>query len=386
MPLLAAAPPPLSSSSPSFASTSSMNGFKSNNTPEDTPQSTSRIPTVRLDVTVIDDSIAARLATSLINHVLFLKSQVPLPIVILNKQRQTNTKADKPRLELLNSLDTLSSHLDTTFTALSTAFAKCKSSPKTQPAYLAILVGPSITSAKQKVLFGVDGLEAKIWGVRDDLLEQVDDVEGSDEESDEEDEEECDSSTGSGDEHPEDSASESEEEEKSEDDEPEPLKPLSSSQNRNSPPRRQPHLVSIQSQTSHTEQQQLLHRADRLFSSTLARAEGEGRGMSAEMPPTQTHILIRAPRRYNHPAWIPRQNVGRTMERVLEEFLADLHSRSETCPLPAKTKKGSSKVEGVWVTAREAVKEDKTEAEDAEVVEDDEMIWWSWDRELVGFS
>ncbi|EEB89422.1 hypothetical protein MPER_12480, partial [Moniliophthora perniciosa FA553] len=197
----------------------------------------------------------------------------------------TNTKADKPRLELLNSLDILSSHLDTTFTALSTAFAKCKSSPKTQPAYIAILVGPSITSAKQKVIFGVDGLEAKIWGMRDDLPEQG---------SDEEEEEEYDSSSRSGDEQPEDSASESEEEEEeSEDNEAEPPKPLSSSQNRNSPPRRQPHLVSTQSHTSHTEQQRLLYRADRFFSSTLARAEGEGRGMSAEMrarsPNTNTY-------------------------------------------------------------------------------------------------
>ncbi|KAK1233301.1 hypothetical protein PQX77_003546, partial [Marasmius sp. AFHP31] len=53
---------------------------------EDSPKP--RIPTVRLDVPIVTDSIAARLATTLLNHVLFLKSQVPLPVMILHKQRQ----------------------------------------------------------------------------------------------------------------------------------------------------------------------------------------------------------------------------------------------------------------------------------------------------------
>jgi hypothetical protein len=35
-------------------------------------------PLVRLDVDVITDSIAGRLATSLLGHVLFLKNQIPL--------------------------------------------------------------------------------------------------------------------------------------------------------------------------------------------------------------------------------------------------------------------------------------------------------------------
>lgn len=37
-----------------------------------------RIPRLRLDADVIPDMVAAKLATSLLGHVLFLKNQVPL--------------------------------------------------------------------------------------------------------------------------------------------------------------------------------------------------------------------------------------------------------------------------------------------------------------------
>lgn len=38
----------------------------------------SGVPVVRLDVDAISDAVAARLATSLLGHVLYLKNQVPL--------------------------------------------------------------------------------------------------------------------------------------------------------------------------------------------------------------------------------------------------------------------------------------------------------------------
>ena len=38
----------------------------------------SRVPVVLLDVDAISDAVAARLATSLLGHVLYLKNQVPL--------------------------------------------------------------------------------------------------------------------------------------------------------------------------------------------------------------------------------------------------------------------------------------------------------------------
>lgn len=40
--------------------------------------STCKHPTVRLDLDVLTDEVAARLGVSLLGHVLFLKSQVPL--------------------------------------------------------------------------------------------------------------------------------------------------------------------------------------------------------------------------------------------------------------------------------------------------------------------
>jgi hypothetical protein len=45
---------------------------------EKTDGITSRIPKVQLDIDVITDSIAAKLATSFLGHILFLKGQVPL--------------------------------------------------------------------------------------------------------------------------------------------------------------------------------------------------------------------------------------------------------------------------------------------------------------------
>ncbi|KAG5642138.1 hypothetical protein DXG03_003568 [Asterophora parasitica] len=119
------------------------------------------MPVVSLDVDSISDELAARLAISLLGHVLFLKSQ-------------STARALKQRTELLSSFDTLSSHLNTTFTALSSALARVRnpheatSNPTTGRAYLAIFVGSQTASAKSKVIYAVDGLELKKIGARDD--------------------------------------------------------------------------------------------------------------------------------------------------------------------------------------------------------------------------
>ncbi|KAK1231064.1 hypothetical protein PQX77_005823 [Marasmius sp. AFHP31] len=354
---------------------------------EDSPKP--RIPTVRLDVPIVTDSIAARLATTLLNHVLFLKSQVPLPVMILHKQRQacTNVKADKPRLELLNTLDILSSHLDTTFTALSTAYARTpKPTPtSTRPTYLAILIGPSISTARAKVVFGVDGLEEKIWGMRDD-------VDGDEDESDDEDEEEeedsdvgedAESSEEEGEGPPDSDSDEDEDVDEGDIPQASPEREQGSSLTQPEPTKPRPQQVNAKAQPqTYAELQALLHKADRLFSNTLARAEGEGRGMSSELAPTKTHILIRAPRRFNHPAWVPRQNMERTMERVVSEF----EEGREVQP-QRKGKSEKSKVEGVWVTSNSPPNTPSGETESNTTQdEQDEMIWWSWEGELVGYN
>ncbi|KAJ8082925.1 hypothetical protein PM082_008782 [Marasmius tenuissimus] len=352
---------------------------------EDSPKP--RIPTVRLDAPIVTDSIAARLATTLLNHVLFLKSQVPLPVMILHKQRQTNVKADKPRLELLNTLDILSSHLDTTFTALSTAYARIpKPTPtSTRPTYLAILIGPSISTARAKVVFGVDGLEEKIWGMRDDDDDDDEDESEDDDEEEEEDsdvEEDAESSEEEGDGPPDSDTDEDDDEEEG--------VPQASSEQEQSPSLTQPEPAKPRPQQvnakpqpqTYAELQALLHKADRLFSNTLARAEGEGRGMSSELAPTKTHILIRAPRRFTHPAWVPRQNMERTMERVVSEF----EEGREVQP-QRKGKSEKNKVEGVWITSNSPPNVPTGEIEgNTTQDEQDEMIWWSWEGELVGYN
>ena len=55
-------------------------------------------------------------------------------------------------------------------------------------AYLAIVLGPSASSAKARVMFAVDGLEVKIWGTRDDRA-GIGNRDGYDEKIDGEDEE-----------------------------------------------------------------------------------------------------------------------------------------------------------------------------------------------------
>jgi len=98
--------------------------------------------------------------------------------------------------------------------------------------------------------------------------------------------------------------------------------------------------------------------------------------------PTQTHILIRAPRRFAHPAWIPRQNVSASLEGILDEFLEESgFGRQER---KRKPKRGT-KTEGVWIGCRGGLGEDE-DGGDNDCDEEDEMIWWSWDGKIVGFG
>ena len=66
------------------------------------------------------------------------------------------------------------------------------------------------------------------------------------------------------------------------------------------------------------------------------------------------------------------------MESALKEFLED----SGSVTGGEKDKGRKRRVEGVWVVCRGAADEEVEGEED----ESDEMIWWSWDGKLVGFS
>ncbi|EGO27051.1 hypothetical protein SERLADRAFT_459850, partial [Serpula lacrymans var. lacrymans S7.9] len=292
----------------------------------------------------------------------------------------TNNRASKKRAELLNSLDTLASHLNTTFTSLSTAIALKEKSgardsdgsikdssqhdqSRTSVAYLAIVLGSTIGAAKARVILGVNGLEIKVWGEREEL-----NVEGTSSGTDSEDNEESlegsgsgESSSSDGSESERDSGAESEHD----DDEADCLSDRDSqsgseascSDSCESPPRsRSPSPTPSYQSTpdseapspppspsrrfqSHAEEQETLRTAERLLSRTLASAcaEGEDTGMASEMAPTQTHILLRAPRRFVHPAWIPRQNLNNSMDDTLADFLQE--SRPGNSPHGIKKKR-----------------------------------------------
>ncbi|KNZ76894.1 hypothetical protein J132_07081 [Termitomyces sp. J132] len=356
----------------------------------DEEDSTSLIPMVSLSYDTITDIVAARLAISLIGHVLFLKSQIPLPIVQLSKLSNTKSspRALKQRNELLSSFDTLTSHLNTTFTALSSAFARISSISKYQGAntakynctraYLGIFVGSSPATAKAKVLFAVDGLEIKAIGVRNDRSDYDDKDVSPSEEEDGNEEEELEEADDSDDDSEEDGEGDEKvvmveevtDEDEDEDNESSTLPPESRS------PSPEPCYP------SHAEQQRTLQAAERLFSRTLAAADVNGNGMSADLAPTQTHILLRAPRRLDHPAWVPRQNISVTLEGALDLFLEESGINGEDVQItkPRKVSKKGKAVEGVWVVGRDGL--DTTLGKDPVRGSDDEwdeMIWWSWD-------
>lgn len=331
-------------------------------------------PLVRLDVDVITDSIAGRLATSLLGHVLYLKNQIPFPVMRLERIPRgqnvgTNTRVDKLRTEFLATFDTLSSHMDTTFSALSTALSRCsdyKDCTMTR-AYLAILLGPSREYAKSKVMLGIDGLENRIWG------NHVKNVSGALYASDDEKEaQDAGSETESDDgaEVPDDSESEEESEEEDEDE--------SANDGRTSSP-------PPPAQSSYASEQRFLQNAVRLLSRTLAAADVDGKGIISEMSPTQTHILIRAPRRFSHPAWIPRQKISTSLDATLCDFL-------DCSGLSTSRNSKKSHVEGVWITSRAGIQKETTDQAPSrdprlkQDQDDDEMIWWSWEGKLVGFS
>ncbi|KAJ7165905.1 hypothetical protein C8R46DRAFT_997018 [Mycena filopes] len=362
---------------------------------EEPPAST--VSRVALDVDTISFEVAAELAGALVGHVLFLKSQIPFPVMQLSRipSGKTNPRALKLRTELLSAFDTLSSHLNTTFPALATAFALVSGGSGTSPrptrrAYLAILVGPSIGSAKTRVMLALDGVVPRVWGERNDDGDGVeegdesDDDESEDEDDDEEDDEESGSDSSLRGPSPPPSRSPS-------------PSPCTSPSPTSPPPPSGPSP----------------HQLIRLLAHTLATAP---HSMAAELAPSQTHILLRAPRRFAHPAWIPRQAASPALEGVLHQFRAqagDVPSTitSQTVPTkPRRTAKGLD-VEGAWVTCRRggvefpdahsrdelggdggAEKENETkkgveeEKEAKEVEEADEMIWWSWDGKIVGFA
>ncbi|KAI9059044.1 hypothetical protein FKP32DRAFT_1635003 [Trametes sanguinea] len=447
------------------------------------------VPTVVLDTPSISHTMAAGLSLSLLGHTLFLKSQVPFPVAQLLRMPGggSNPKVARKREELLATFDTLSSHLQTTFVALSTAYAKCKSAKsKTTPAlsdensqkepqedpsvtpqrgaaHLMFILGPSVGAARARILLTIDGLEVKVWGQRPDVPpnEVTEETEGDssiDIEDTDEEEEETDSDSDQFEEDEDDLseggsvATEDQEDELDELDSdtdsvppasrspspdpparslapsPEsrpspqaPLKPLSDSGHNvassssclhtSTPANAQPAPPSTSSSResspqptlSYAEEQAALRAAERLLSRTLMNAwaeAGPGGDMASELAPTQTHVYLRAPRRFAHPAWVARQNLARTLDGVLDAFLVDAGAvRSPQGSGNAKKSRGV-RTEGAWIGCRggsafateragrlaEDIHQDHGTGQCTDADEEDEEIWWAWDGKIIGFA
>ncbi|KAI5998414.1 hypothetical protein F5J12DRAFT_850189 [Pisolithus orientalis] len=125
-------------------------------------------PTVTLDTERVTHDLAARLATTFLAHVLFLKNQIPFPLAQLVRMpdKDTRSRAATRRQQLLNLFDTFTSHLYTTFVALSTSLALRRKACHVDTAeiarktdvdkvFLTIVLGPTIGTPTSCLIMGV---------------------------------------------------------------------------------------------------------------------------------------------------------------------------------------------------------------------------------------
>ncbi|CDO76352.1 hypothetical protein BN946_scf185011.g16 [Trametes cinnabarina] len=404
----------------------------------------------------------------------------------------SNPKVAKKREELLATFDMLSSHLQTTFVALSTAYARCEpaksrttasptdenthqdlqagpgDAPQRGATHLMFVLGPSAGAARARIILTIDGLEVKVWGQRPNapLNETLydDDTSINIEETDEEDDEE-DSDEIENDDQSEDGAdslsadgsvaTEDQEDELDELDsdvessgppssrspspdppdrslapspeslsspkpviEPLPVPagraatsssssstvvPFSAGDNDRPPAASSSRGTSPQSILSYAEEQAAVRAAERLLSRTLMNAwaeNGPAGDMASELAPTQTHIYLRAPRRFAHPAWVARQNLARTLDGVLDAFLANAGALGPNQGNGNGKKARGVRTEGAWIGCRGGsafaakranrsaadVHQSSGVGETADGDEEDEEIWWAWEGKIVGFA
>ncbi|KAI9512756.1 hypothetical protein F5148DRAFT_973137 [Russula earlei] len=350
-----------------------------------------KIPSVQLEMLAIHDDMAASLAVALLGHVLFLKSQVPFPVAQLGRVpggASSASRAAKKRTDMIDAFDALSSHLHTTFTALSTALARNPAHRGADTVFLALVLGPTIGAPKARVVLALEGLEVKVWGRREDVEEARPSSDGL--RNDEEEEEHGDEDGGDDDDEDEDGRDDSDD--GRDEAEGSPSWPPSSSSSSS-----HPYLAPTPAHT-YAEEQQALRAAERLLARTLVNVHAEGGGMAAELGPTQTHVLLRAPRRFSHPAWLPRQNVSSSLDNMLRDFLVDSGLGDAAACASTSTggvgkarrraAAGGIKTEGVLVTCQTCPNDSPSLvlAPTTEVREEDELIWWAWDGKLIGFA
>ena len=158
-------------------------------------------------------------------------------------------------------------------------------------AFFGVALGPTVGTAKSRVIVGIDGLETKVWGLREDNIpneatrthdvpgEENDDPLESARDTDDEDEESGGEESGGSSEEEEEGASGSDCEPPSRS----PSPALSSDSD--SSPSTSPLNVPENSPLSRAEDPETVRAAERLLSRTLASAcaEDDGQGLAAEM-------------------------------------------------------------------------------------------------------
>ena len=138
------------------------------------------------------------------------------------------------------------------------------------------------------------------------------------------------------------------------------------------------------------------------------------------------HILMRAPRCFSHPAWIPRQNLDHVMDPVLHGFENLVANKDTLGDIPNSVmdndsplskagarRRGSGGVKTDYVRVRSRRAEESLDLASEERIDDsrtgrpntsdespdegadskegfedkgDDLIWWSWDGRLEGFT
>lgn len=162
-------------------------------------------------------------------------------------------------------------------------------------AFFACALGPTVGTAKSRVMVGIDGLETRVWGLREDDVAQTNNVEEDDDDdsvegasdtddgdSDEDEASEGEESGGSSDEE-DDSASHDEHDEASP---PQSRSPSPAhSSNSESSPSESPPNAHVKAPLVLFEDPEVARAAERLLSRTLANAcaEDDGQGLASEM-------------------------------------------------------------------------------------------------------
>jgi len=234
---------------------------------------------------------------------------------------------------MITAFDELSSHLHTTFSALSTALARNPTHRSTDTVYFALVLGPTIGAPKARVVLALEGLEVKIWGLREDIDGALLSPSGSTSEGDgdDDDDEGCSSDGNEAGEDPSHGDTDTEDDNADADgdggdavesppaseppssrspspslEEPSrppspaaarrPLRPsLSPKSSPSSSCASRPYLAPKPTRT-YAEEQQTLRTAERLLSRTLANAYAEGSGMAAELGQCVYRVYFKKPR------------------------------------------------------------------------------------------